>query len=314
MDKNARSSRISFENSPYFSIKHDNYFEIYDALLTRYQNERITFVEIGVLNGGSLFMWRNFFGPEARVIGIDNNPEALKFRDLGFDIYIGDQSSNQFWANFYSEIGNIDVLLDDGGHTNIQQITTVMESLPFINDGGLIVIEDTHTSYMKSYGNPSKYSFVNFAKTCVDIINARFQDFMIKDNMILQHVYEIQFFESIIAFRVDRAKAVKNKWAQNKGVAHGAKDLRYSNESTLRKFLILLLFILKFDFSQVSRKNLYVIILKKMVQIRFLSLSLAFIFRPVAFMLESYLGTELYSRKRRLRRLFSDLNKFVPRN
>ena len=46
-------------------------------------------------------------------------------------------------------MGKIDILLDDGGHKNIQQITTFMESIRYIKKGGKIIVEDTHTSFMK---------------------------------------------------------------------------------------------------------------------------------------------------------------------
>ena len=31
----------------------------------------MTFLEIGVSLGGSLEMWRNYFGPEATIVGLD---------------------------------------------------------------------------------------------------------------------------------------------------------------------------------------------------------------------------------------------------
>ena len=51
----------SYKKSPYLSIKHSSYFQVYAELLDGYRGNKITFVEIGVLNGGSLFMWRQFF-------------------------------------------------------------------------------------------------------------------------------------------------------------------------------------------------------------------------------------------------------------
>ena len=62
-------------------------------------------------------MWREFFGKDARIIGIDLNPKAKQFEKYGFEIFIGDQSSKKFWSNFYNEVGNIDILLDDGSYT-----------------------------------------------------------------------------------------------------------------------------------------------------------------------------------------------------
>ena len=55
----------SFLKSKYLSFKVSNYFHIYDELFSKYKNKKITFVEIGVFSGGSLFMWRDFFGKKA---------------------------------------------------------------------------------------------------------------------------------------------------------------------------------------------------------------------------------------------------------
>jgi hypothetical protein len=126
----------AFYNSPYSSIKQSSYFYVYDQLFKKFIGEKVTFVEIGVLNGGSLFMWRNFFGPKARIIGVDRNPSAIVWRDFGFEIYIGDQADPDFWKSFNASVGNIDVVLDDGGHKYLQQIITVEKLVENINDGG----------------------------------------------------------------------------------------------------------------------------------------------------------------------------------
>ena len=54
----------------------------------------------------------------------------------------------------------MDILLDDGGHIDYQQAVTLFENIDNINDDGLIVIEDTHSSYMKEFGNPNKFSLL----------------------------------------------------------------------------------------------------------------------------------------------------------
>ena len=78
----------SFMRSPYRSIKHKSYFTVYDTLLEEYIGKEITFVEIGILDGGSLFMWRDFFGEQARIIGIEINESAKVWQDHGFEIYL----------------------------------------------------------------------------------------------------------------------------------------------------------------------------------------------------------------------------------
>jgi hypothetical protein len=81
-----------YESAKYLSVKHSSYFQVYEELFSKYRGKKITFVEIGVLNGGSLFMWRNYFGSESRIIGVEFNPAAKKWEKDGFEIYIGSQS------------------------------------------------------------------------------------------------------------------------------------------------------------------------------------------------------------------------------
>jgi len=102
--KNTKSYE-SYLKSPYQSRKHNTYFEAYDHFFSKYRDQEITFVEIGVLRGGSLYMWRDYFGPKARIIGIDLNPNAKKWEAEGFEIFIGSQSDIDFWSKFTKEWG-----------------------------------------------------------------------------------------------------------------------------------------------------------------------------------------------------------------
>lgn len=102
----------SYLNSPYKSIKHSTYFRSYEHFFEKYRGKEFTFIEIGVLGGGSLFMWRDYFGPKARIIGVDLNPTAKKWEKDGFEIFIGSQSDELFWKKVVSEVGGIDVILN----------------------------------------------------------------------------------------------------------------------------------------------------------------------------------------------------------
>ena len=65
-----------FYESKNRSIKWEKYFQIYDSLFSKYKGKRITFVEIGILDGGSLEIWKKYFGENSRIIGIDKNTEC----------------------------------------------------------------------------------------------------------------------------------------------------------------------------------------------------------------------------------------------
>jgi len=226
----------SFSSSPYFSIKHTNYFDVYDKLLTKFVGETITFVEIGILDGGSLFMWRDFFGENARIIGVDLNPEATKWSEHGFEIFIGDQSNPRFWIDFFRDIGDIHVLLDDGGHRNDQQIITTTSALPHILDGGLIIIEDTQTSFMK-FEEFRKYSFVSFLQNRIKSLYARSSELNLKKDNFSYSVHSIEFFTGICAIHVDRRLATSTQRIENSGSRCNAGDFRYSSDGIAQSFL-----------------------------------------------------------------------------
>jgi cephalosporin hydroxylase len=214
----------SYSKSNLKSLKIESYFAAYDEIFKKYVGKKIIFVEIGVLHGGSLEMWKNYFGGQARIIGIDINPEAKKLESKGFEIFIGSQSSKKFWDTFYEKIGPVDIVLDDGGHQNNQQIITAYESIKNINDGGVLVTEDTHTSYLPKFGNPSKYSFINFAKNKIDKINYRFPEFKNKDN-IEKKIFSINFYESIVAFNINSENSIIPNYLENNGNSFTNEDL-----------------------------------------------------------------------------------------
>lgn len=193
----------AFKASQQFALKHANYFSIYDHLFSRFKGQSITFVEVGVLEGGSLFMWRNFFGPEARIIGIDINPDCQKWESHGFEIFIGDQADPEFWAEFRAQVGAVDLLLDDGGHSYRQQITTVECISEVVRDGGMIVVEDCHTSYMENFGD--KPTFVDYIKDQIDRLNGRFGAPEPAEER--DQFWSIEVFESVIAIKVQRSLA-----------------------------------------------------------------------------------------------------------
>jgi len=229
--KNSKSF-VSFSKSPYKSIKHTTYFHVYDELFTSFIGKEITFVEIGVLGGGSLFMWRDFFGEKARIIGIDLNPEVKRWEKEGFEIFIGSQSDPEFWNSFLDKVGNIDIVLDDGGHTFEQQIITVESVLPNINDNGLIVIEDTYTSFMKEFGSPSKFSFINYSKSIIDGINFRSGKLLKKFSE--KNIFSLSFYESIVVFKINRSLSSEtSKGIGNQGEEVSVKNYRYSDSNAV---------------------------------------------------------------------------------
>ena len=209
-------------------MKLEKYFDVYEVILSKYKDQKnITFVEIGVKDGGSLFIWQKLL-PNAKIIGIDLNIECKKFEKDGFFIEIGDQNSKEFWNKFFDKYKNVDVIIDDGGHTNSQQISTAVSCIPFINDGGVLITEDVMCSYHHNFGNPNKYSFINFCKKIIDDINFKFPGIGEFKFSLNDYVHSIEFFESIVVFKINRKICGFNKIITNNKMEHKHEDLRYN--------------------------------------------------------------------------------------
>ena len=165
------------------------------------------FVEIGVQNGGSIQMWKDYFGKDVKLIGIDIDERCKQFEDDQVTIEIGSQEDIEFWNYFKNKYPRVDILLDDGGHSMKQQITTFKCMFPHIQDGGIYMCEDTHTSYW-SYpeyksadeiaNKNSKNNYMEFMKTLVDEINAfhAMGTVPITDNTL--NMGGIHFYDSIV--------------------------------------------------------------------------------------------------------------------
>ena len=154
--------------------KWTHYFEIYDRHFSRFRGTDVHLVEIGVYHGGSLQMWRDYFGPNAKIIGIDIDPRCKEFEEEGIEIIIGNQEDRNFLANLREKLPRIDILLDDGGHTVRQQIVSFEELFSHVSENGVYLCEDLHTSYWSEYGGGFRYSesFIEYSKKLIDSLNA----------------------------------------------------------------------------------------------------------------------------------------------
>ena len=196
------------------SDKWDPYFDVYETYCSKYIGKPITLVEIGVQSGGSIQMWRKFLGPEARIIGIDIDPNVLNHithYDENTEIFVGDQESHSFWDDFLKKYPEIDVLVDDGGHTMGQQKVTFERVFPKIKINGTFICEDTHTSYYHNFNSSllSANSFMEYSKNIADLIN--YDHINVNDRKNIDHkllktcedLTSISFYDSMVVFLKD---------------------------------------------------------------------------------------------------------------
>jgi len=154
--------------------KWQHYFDIYDRHFSRFRGTEVHIVEFGVFHGGSLQMWKHYFGERAKIYGIDIDPRCKQLEEPQVEIFIGDQEDRDFLRSLRDKIPRIDILLDDGGHTMKQQIHTFEELFPAIDPNGVYLCEDMHTSYWEEWqgGYKKAGSFIEYSKNFIDYINA----------------------------------------------------------------------------------------------------------------------------------------------
>jgi Methyltransferase domain len=151
-------------------FKMEHYLEIYDDLLTPWHGRTLDFLEIGIYKGGSIPMWKGFFGPDARLTFLDIDPACKALGLPGTTVEIGDQADPTFLEQVGQAHGPFDLIVDDGGHKMHQQITSFRHLWPRLRDRGLYIVEDTHTSYWPGFGGGLREpaSFIEFAKDLID--------------------------------------------------------------------------------------------------------------------------------------------------
>lgn len=158
--------------------KFAHYFPIYDRHLARFRDRPVTVLEIGVSEGGSMLMWRHYFGPRARIYGVDIDPRCKAIEQEQIQVFIGSQTDRTFLRELRRSLPPIDVLIDDGGHSMLQQRATFEELFDHVAPDGIYICEDVQTSYLLRYGGGHRYrrSFMEFTKGLIDQLHAFHSD------------------------------------------------------------------------------------------------------------------------------------------
>ena len=178
-----------------------HYFEVYERHFNKYRGKEMVMLEIGVSHGGSLQMWKDYFGIKAKIYGIDIKPRCKTLEEENIEIFIGSQSNRNFLKETIQKIPPVDILLDDGGHTMEQQIITYEELFDKIKKDGVYLCEDVCTSYWPVYGGGLKKedTFIEYTKNLIDSLNAyhsREEGFKVND--FTKSVNSIHYYDSMV--------------------------------------------------------------------------------------------------------------------
>jgi hypothetical protein len=186
--------------------KWKHYFPAYETHFSRYINRPLLFVEIGCGKGGSLQMWKRYFGPHAQIVGIDIEPKCSSFTEDQVEVRIGSQSDIGFLQSVLDEFGTPNIVLDDGSHVMTDVVETFKYLYPRTAPDGVYVVEDLHTAYWDEYGGgPGREgTFIELCKGLIDELNADWGREKLSPTAFTRSTLSMHFYDSLIAFERGR--------------------------------------------------------------------------------------------------------------
>lgn len=208
--------------------KWDHYFEIYDFHFKQYVNKEIVLLEIGVSQGGSIELWRKFFGNNLKYYGIDINPKCKELEQENVTIFIGSQEDKNFLKEVAEQIPDLDILIDDGGHSMKQQITSFETLFSKIKNGGIYMCEDNHSSYWYTYGGglKRKGTYIEYIKNLIDVMHLWYagKNTFIKNHSLKTAISAIHIYDSIVVIKKQKRTQPFSSQKGNFTVGYVADD------------------------------------------------------------------------------------------
>lgn len=103
-------------------------------------------LEIGVMDGGSIAMWSEYY-PNAEIVGLDIIDKShLSYPNA--TLLLMDATDKKELAT----LGKFDIIIDDGSHfTSHQQASFEQLYYSQLKKGGIYIMEDLHTSLMPTF-------------------------------------------------------------------------------------------------------------------------------------------------------------------
>jgi hypothetical protein len=134
------------KGDPHHTFRGLSYLHIYEQYFRSRRRQRLNILEIGVLGGNSLRMWKRYFR-NAQIFGLDIDPNAKRHEEERISITIGSQSDERTLAEVSRKAGHFDIVIDDGSHVNHHMIASFEHLFPRLSPGGIYALEDLGGSY-----------------------------------------------------------------------------------------------------------------------------------------------------------------------
>lgn len=216
-----------FNSSGTDKLWRHGYHRYYHKILAPYREMNgLRMLEIGAKEGKSLHAWEKYFPNVAAIQGIAYRADPEKATaeacadvpQCKVTIFTVDQSSPSELENMtrseQDKLGEShlwDVIIDDGSHVPMHQLIAFKHLFPHVRFGGVYVVEDVETSFMKGevygykfdggiFAEPGRSAVEKF-KELVEVVNRKHmghEDFTVFGHDVDADVSEVSFVDGMI--------------------------------------------------------------------------------------------------------------------
>lgn len=135
------------------------YTIFYEGIFRAIKNDHLKIAELGILDGGSLRMWRDYF-TNSEIYGFDNDRNLITNFKNSHRItlnHIDVTDKDNIVQSLKSLNCTFDIIIDDTTHRLEDQIKIIKNAYQYLRPGGVLIIEDIFKSTRENdYINPLK--------------------------------------------------------------------------------------------------------------------------------------------------------------
>jgi len=153
------------------------YMSHFEQRFEHLRNEPIALLEIGVMKGQSLRTWRDYF-PNGKIYGIDIVPESI-YSEERIKCFLGAQEDGKFLDGVILTTGELDFVIDDGGHKGIQHVASFEALWQHIKPGGWYCVEDCFSLFNDCWTQPDD-------RTMLDVIREQWKEIFLGQSDIAE--------------------------------------------------------------------------------------------------------------------------------
>lgn len=206
-----------------------HYLPIFEKEMAWHRDKPISFLEIGIYQGGSIPMWKAFFAKGSQLTFIDIDPKCKKLQEDGTSVEIGDQSDDVFLKSLIENHGPFDIIIDDGSHVCSHQIKSFETLWPAIREDGLYIVEDCHTSYWREFSGGFQHegSFIEYVKGVIDRMHSWYSEDLesFPFDPVAKEIHGLRIFDSLVMLEKKTRHTPPTAFSAQKGVRRHTRQL-----------------------------------------------------------------------------------------